>query len=136
MVLEVEGRFVQVENGDWQLNFRSNEETNNALTVGFWEEGGVWLTSFADPEINTLADWQGFPVRGELGTNRLQLVFVGPQVAIYVNGEPVLFGIDPYYTEGYAGSPVRLSVCNFADTPLEARWDNLRIWDISDLSSE
>jgi hypothetical protein len=26
-----------------------------------------------------------------------------------------------------------LAVCNFADTPLEARWDNLRIWDISDL---
>ena len=55
---------------------------------------------------------------------------------LYVNGEPALFTTDPDFDERYASGDFALLVCNFADTPLEARWDNLRIWDISDLSPE
>jgi hypothetical protein len=51
-----------------------------------------------------------------------------------VNGEPALFGVDPYFGEQHASGMIELVVCNFADTPLEARWDNLRVWDISGLS--
>jgi hypothetical protein len=61
-------------------------------------------------------------------------VAVGARVALYVNGEPALFGVDPYFGEQHASGMIELVVCNFADTPLEARWDNLRVWDISGLS--
>jgi hypothetical protein len=136
MVLEVDGRFMQIQEGDWQLTIDRHPELERNLSMRFRAERGAWMVSVADGQETDLAEWQGFPIRGGLESNRLQIVVVGPQVALYANGEPALFGVDPYFAESYATGQSGLSVCNFADTPLEARWDNLRIWDISDLSSE
>jgi hypothetical protein len=81
-----------------------------------------------------LADMQGLPVRAGFEPNRLQILAVGPRIAVYVNGELALFATDPDYDERYKSGPFDLVVCNQSDTPLEARWDNLKIWDISDLA--
>ena len=61
-------------------------------------------------------------------TNHLQIVVKGSQIAVFVNGKAGGFATDPL-----DGGRIAFSVCNFADTSLEARWDNLQIWDITDL---
>jgi hypothetical protein len=65
---------------------------------------------------------------GGYETNHLQIVVKGSQIAVFVNGKAGGFATDPL-----DGGRIAFSVCNFADTSLEARWDNLKIWDITDL---
>jgi hypothetical protein len=50
-----------------------------------------------------LAEIQGPLVWAGLEPNRLQIVAVGPQIAVYVNGEPAMFGTDPDFDERYKG---------------------------------
>jgi dipeptidyl aminopeptidase/acylaminoacyl peptidase len=76
---------------------------------------------------------RGLPVQAGLEPNRLQILAVGPQIAVYVNGEPALFTTDPNFDERYKSGLFDLVVCNLGDTRMEVRWDNLRIWDISGL---
>jgi hypothetical protein len=139
MVLEVEGRFVAVEDGNWHINLRQwhdpNTDVGGKHEVMAFPDGTVQISSVASDQGPVLmAQLQGPPMRPGLETNRLQIVTVGPQIALYVNGEPALFATDRYFDERYERGEFSLVVCNEADTPLEARWDNLRIWDISDLS--
>jgi hypothetical protein len=142
MVFEIEGRFVEVQDGDWQVQFhRPSSEADNTYTVSFGPEGAgnvfsyvnMWGYVHGEKWGNDLY-MRGFPVRMGLETNRLQIVAAGPQIALYVNGEPALFTTDPDFDERYASGEFSLVICNFADTSLEVRWDNLKIWDISDLS--
>jgi hypothetical protein len=142
MVLEVEGRFVEVENGNWSVNFRQwhdpATDAEGKYDVLFEPRGYVRVGKrhFAEGQEGhwTLAEIQGLPVQAGFEPNRLQIVAVGPQIAVYVNGEPALFATDRDFDERYKSGPFDLVVCNEANTPMAARWDNLRIWDISDLS--
>jgi hypothetical protein len=49
-----------------------------------------------------------------------------------VNGKPTLYANDPGYTERFETGPVVLTICS-DDQLLRVDFDNLRIWDISDL---
>jgi photosystem II stability/assembly factor-like uncharacterized protein len=138
MVLEVEGRFVAVEDGNWHINLRQWQDPTTGMggkyEVMVFPEGTVEIAKVVSDEGRVLmAQLQGPPIRSGLETNRLQIVVVGPQIALYVNGEMALFATDRYFEEQFE-SEFSLVVCNEADAPLEARWDNLRVWDISDLS--
>jgi hypothetical protein len=135
-VLEIEGRFVEIQDGDWSVPFRilSEADTKHKYIVGFGPESQVNIFTYVNGEKGSdLAYMRGLPVKGGFETNHLLIVAVGLQVALYVSGEPALFATDPNFDERYKSGPFELVVCNFADTPLEVRWDNLRIWDISDL---
>jgi hypothetical protein len=136
MVFEIEGRFVEVQDGGWQVQLFRVSEADTKYVVAFRPESQVNIFTIVNGEnFSDLAEMRGLPIRGELETNHVKIVAVGPQIALYVNGEPALFGTEPYFDEQHAdGGEVSLTVCNSADTPLEARWDNLKIWDISDLS--
>ena len=138
MVLEVEGRFVEVENGNRHVNFRQWDDPDTGLggkyEVMFEPNGNVWIGKVHPTEGHqVLAEMQGLPVQAGLETNRLRIVTVGPRIAVYVNGEPVLFFADPDFDERYQSGPVSLVACNSADTPMEVRWDSLKVWDISGL---
>jgi hypothetical protein len=138
MVLEVEGRFVQVEDSNWHVNFHRWHDpaidVNGEYKVIFEPNGHVSIGKLHSIEGHrNLADMQGTPARAGFEPNRLQILAVGPQIAVYVNGELALFATDPDYDERYKSGPFDLVVCNQSDTPLEVRWDNLKIWDISAL---
>lgn len=141
LVLEVDGRFVVFPpngNQSWHLAFRWGAPANNdpargggyvvminplqnvALSRGIWLDNNN--THLGGVTSNYIA-------RGS-GTNHLQVVAKGSEIAIMVNGVPLLYADDPGY-EGYFGGGVTMSVCTHPGEPLEARWDNLRIWDIS-----
>ena len=67
-------------------------------------------------------------------TNHLQIIAKGPQIAVAVNGEWATLVTDPYYTTQMEKGRIRLKVNNEdGGTPLRAHFDNLKIWDISDL---
>lgn len=147
MVLEVEGRFVQAGEGNWSVNFRQWHEPATGAEGKYHVmfESGVNVR--IDKRLFTpsatgaegqerhwnLSERQGLPVQADSKPNRLQIIAIGPQIAVYVNGEPTLFGTDPNFDEQSGSGLFDLVICNLGDTPMEARWDNLKIWDISDL---
>ena len=64
--------------------------------------------------------------------NRVQIIAKGSRIAISANGEPIALVVDP---QPLQGGGVSLVVCNNSSTQAEGRFDNLKIWDISDLPS-
>jgi len=80
--------------------------------------------------ITVLVHFQGPPIRRGVEANTLQIIAKGPQIAVVVNGEPLAHARD----ESFSGGTIILVVCNGGDTPLEVRFDNFEVWDISDLS--
>ena len=65
-------------------------------------------------------------------TNRLQIISIGPRIIMYVNGDLALDFTDPDFDERFASGIIRLKNCNQTDQSVEARFDNLSIWDISE----
>jgi hypothetical protein len=61
----------------------------------------------------------------------LTIIVQGPQLAIYVNGEPQGFVSDEASKGAQLG--LALGVCGEGDAPLQVSFDNLRVWDISGL---
>jgi hypothetical protein len=62
----------------------------------------------------------------------LQIILKGTEIAVAINGKWQVLATDLYYTTD-AGRRMRLEVINSGALPLEVRWDNLKIWDITDL---
>lgn len=139
LVLEVEGRYVTVQNGNWHVNFRQwydpATDVDGKYEVRVLQEGAVELGRYATDEgLILMAQLQGLPALSGPETNRLQIVAVGPQIALYVNGAPALYINDPGYTERFKAGRIKLLVCHKGVTPLRVHYDNLKVWDISDLS--
>jgi hypothetical protein len=141
MVLEIDGRFVEVKEGFWSVQFRAwaDHATN---TFGYYQvlfefdKGPRWKIDRHTNENEgapILAELTGLPMEAGLQTNHLKIVAVGPQIALYLNGEPAMFANDPGFDERYERGWFRLGTCNEDDTPVEVRWDNIRVWDISGL---
>jgi hypothetical protein len=136
MVLEIEVRFLEEDQYMWSVDFRRSESPEGDLGYFLHADPSGLLALHRDEqpgETVRLGELRGLPMQAGLETNRLQIVAVGPQFAVYVNGEPALFATDRYFDEQYSGGWIRLKNCNESDTPREVRFDNLRIWDISDL---
>ena len=78
-------------------------------------------------------DYFGNATRTGTEWNHWQIIAKGPQLAVYVNGEPIMYLDDAGFTQDYGSGRLELNVCNEGDVPSDVRWDNLRIWDISRL---
>jgi hypothetical protein len=137
-VLEIDARFVSGEWGYWQVLFREvpgTLEDPNLVNYGlaFFPDGvfnlfkgvGELHIELTKQPVYAPAFEQGF------GTNRLTLIVQGPQIAIYVNGEPVWF----VYDEPSGKGTISLGAQTRTDVPLLVYFDNLKIWDISGLTA-
>jgi len=122
-VLRVDGRFVSGSVGDWQAHFRIGPA--GFYVVGVTREGGGDITTLREH-----VHFDGYPIRAGLETNNLEIIAKGPQVAFRVNSEPLALVWDDSLSQGKIG----LTICNHGDTPLEVRFDNFKVWDISGLS--
>lgn len=71
---------------------------------------------------------QGAPVRPAPETNRLLVIAKGPNIAIYVNGEPVAVVSDSTLSSGIVSLGIHAG-----EQETEVRFDNFKIWNISDL---
>jgi Tol biopolymer transport system component/predicted Ser/Thr protein kinase len=137
-VLEVEGRFVSGDTGEWVLNFRqwrsdlTDKEGKYAVMIQ--SNGQVDVYRF-DPESETPLG-QIRRVKSGTETNLLWLIAVGPEIALYANGEPVFYVSDSGFSDRFRSGDMLFVVCNRQGTiPLRVQFDNFKIWDISELAS-
>jgi hypothetical protein len=142
-VMEVDLRAVSGEFGHWSVFFRLGRfgeggETGGEYHAGFKFDGPFELVRMiksvgADGPVFTgtdLGSFQGAPLRKGYQTNHLQIIARGPQIAAYVEGEPLLLVYDETWSTGL----IQFHVCTSNDTPFRVHFDNLRVWDISGLS--
>jgi len=130
-VLEVDAQFVSDGWGRWHVGFRQSESGTSAYLMDIFPNGDFQLHKSVNDDATTLAQGQDVSIFEEgLGTtNRLRIIAQGPWIAVYVNGELLCFAYDESLSRGM----ITLGVSNFADTPLRVHFDNLKMWDISDL---
>ncbi len=135
-VLDITGRLAPstdlTSDDDWQIQFRKWEFGGfYGLVVS--QERGVGLVRHG-PGEGEAVDLGNYPAPFQDVTqaNRFQIIARGSETAVYVNGEPFFYANDSGYSGQYGAGTINLGVCNSNDAPLAARWDNLRIWDISE----
>ncbi len=134
-VLEVEGTFVSGESGQWGVILRDKEQPSFAepnwghYGLMFDVRGFHMFRYLNNGDANLGDSIPSFYKRGYV-MNRLQVIAQGPRIAIYLNGEPLWFVTDSSLSKGL----IRLRGMSSADTPLRVQFDNLKVWDISNLS--
>lgn len=132
-VAEFDVRYVSGIEGDWHLQF--HRSPSGLYKFGLTRSGYVNFgkCGFGLDECLGLADYSGSPIHRGEEWNHIQLIVQGTRMAAYVNSMPVLYAEDalavPEHTKGYFS----LNLCNFGSAPLETRWDNFKLWDVSDL---
>jgi hypothetical protein len=136
-VLEFDGRFASGKGGNAIMAFRQWE------TVG--QGRGGYELHFSRPNETAdlrrcdsqgcpaVVDYFGNATRTSTEWNHWQIMAQGSKLAVYANGEPILYLDDSKFAPEHASGHFELKVCNAGDAPSDVRWDNLRIWDISKL---
>lgn len=128
-VLEVDGHFVTAATrGYWGVNFR-NQPNVGGYGLQFTPTRPILILK--GPSWGTVAQMD--PRRLSIlnrgtGTNHLQLIVKGSQMAVFVNKKLAVLAEDP---EPLGKGPIALTACNVNDLPLRVQWDNLRVWDLS-----
>jgi hypothetical protein len=116
---------------DAQLQFRVSANGGYALVLKRGNDETLSLLHNEGPQNLLLLEVSmkslGKPPEGD----RVLVVAQGPRIAIFANGEPIALITDP---KPLPIGMVSITVCNMSDQPAEARFDNLKIWDISDLA--
>ncbi len=65
--------------------------------------------------------------------NHIQLIVKETGLGVYINETPTLYVDDPMHTDANTLGYFSLNVCNTRADPLDTKWDNFRVWDISGL---
>lgn len=136
LVLEADMRLVSGKQVSSQIQFRvwdrPVQQQGGAYVVTFDGEG-FGLLRCQDKGCPNLSNYSGSAIRRGTEWNHIQIIARGGRVVVYVNGEPAMYFEDSNDSQDFRSGRVNLTECNMSNAPLEARWDNLRIWDISRL---
>lgn len=132
-VAEFDVRFVSGEDGEWELHF-------HRIDIGLYSfkmppRGGIGFYKCDQqtyPGCGDIATYAGNPLL-TYAWNHIVLIVRGPKMAAYVNEVPILYTEDKTYTDEYQTGYFMLNSCNRGATPIETRWDNFKVWDISNL---
>jgi TolB-like protein len=140
---EIDGRFITRDRGRWEFKFRTVAPNNadfHCYAVGVSQNRTLSIYRL-DKQNNVNKDTVFFKeavasLKTGLETNHLTVIAKGPQIAVLVNGELAVVVTDPNFTK----SPLKkggfqLWIGNEGDTPMRVQWDNLKIWDISKVST-
>lgn len=130
-VAEFDVRFVSGEQGEWMLQFHRSSLGFYSLSVSADrdlafgkcdQETCGWVVSYRGDLLKAGLDW-----------NHILLIARGAKMTAYANGSPVLYYEDFNHTDVFEKGYFSLNVCHSGTVPMETRWDNFRVWDISDL---
>ncbi len=127
-VAELDARILKATDpGGWGFIFREQPFPQSfRYHINFNSSG---LSLFLDTGSYTdLFYLQGTPVQPAPETNHLLVIAKGPNIAIYVNGEPVTVVSDSTLSSGIVSLGIHAG-----EQETEVRFDNFKIWDISDL---
>jgi serine/threonine protein kinase len=129
--LEVDGRFAAGEVGYWGASWQWGDDQVTGVLIPFLP-GPVQMVHCEGADCSPLGDVRNPALNPAGETNHLQVIVKGPEIAIALNGEWQILATDLYYTTD-EGRRMRFEVLNSGTAPLEVLWDNLKIWDITDL---
>jgi hypothetical protein len=129
-VLEVDLRIVSGDSEHWDVFFRRTDASTYAAMFSLPRDLTLMKMVTELQEDTGLATHHGPPINGGYGTNHLQIIAKGSHMAVYANREPLWLVEDNAAERGQ----IVLGGCSHSDTPLHIRYDNLKIWDISDLA--
>lgn len=133
-VMEFDVRFVsRTDGGDWQLQFLRSASGLYKIQLGSDNQIRFWKCGFGLDGCPNLGDSFRNSIHGGTGWNHIQLIVQDTQMAAYVNGVPALYAEDEMAVADSARGYFSVNSCNSSATPLETRWDNFRLWDISSL---
>lgn len=130
----------QGQRGDWEFHFHTQDGPHSELyTLNL-----IINTDYLEfqksvkgesPETWGVGRTPGGEMEGRLESNHIILIVRGTEMAVYANGTPVLHILDTPYSEHSTTGEFSLVACHMgndpAGEPVEARWDNLKLWDIS-----
>jgi hypothetical protein len=127
-----DAKFVTGQQGDLQLQFHKGVG-QYTLTLG--QNGVLSFTKCGPgPDCSGVVWYSGSIIKSGQDWNHFLVMIHGPRLAAYLNGEPVLYWEDGSGVQEYQRGQFSLTVCNNGgNVPLEARWDNFQLWDISNL---
>jgi hypothetical protein len=139
-VAEFDVRFISGSEGDWEFHFHMQDSPRSELyTLNL-----IIHTDYLEfqksvkgesPETWGVGRTPGGEMEGGLESNHIILIVRGTEMAVYANGVPVLHILDTPYSEKSTTGEFSLVTCHMgndpAGEPVEARWDNLKLWDIS-----
>jgi hypothetical protein len=130
-VLEVDGRFAAGEVGYWGASWQWGDAQVTSVLLPFLA-GPVQMVHCEGADCSSLGDIRNPALNPVSETNHLQIIVKGAEIAVAINGEWQVLATDLHYTTD-EGRRTRFDVVNSGTSPLEVRWDNLKIWDITDL---
>jgi serine/threonine-protein kinase len=130
-VIEVDGRFVSGDSGYWGISWQWGGAQVTGVLIPYLV-GPVQMVHCENEDCASLGDIRS-PVLNPVGeANRLQVIVKGGEIAVAINGEWQVLATDLYYTTEEGRRP-RIEVYNSGASPLEVHWDNIKIWDITDI---
>jgi hypothetical protein len=130
-VAEFDTRFVSGTQGGLQIQFHRNEI--GLYSVNMDKRGDTWIGKCAKTSCGAITEYSGYPPFDETKWNHFTIVVRIPKMAVFANGIPIMYVEDTKATQEFETGKFSLTVCNFGGSPMEIRWDNLKIWDISNL---
>lgn len=130
-VAEMDARFIfGVGQAMWGFNFRQPTFLTNRYEIKVGVEGGGMMLTVVKPSQTVFLAQVAAPLRPEGQANHLFVIAKGSTIAVYMNGEPVIFARDETHTRGgmslFTGS-------NDPSVGARVHFDNFKIWDISKL---
>jgi tetratricopeptide (TPR) repeat protein len=134
-ILEFDAQFVSGKGGNWHTSFRATPASNSTSDVIVFNiDGSYYFSKSRDDQTIYSQQWPPAPsfIEGQVA-NRLTIIARGTRTAIYLNGEPLILVNDINWENGAIA--LSFGACNIqeADSPLQVRFDNLKIWDVSAL---
>ncbi len=128
-VAEVDARIVSAADpGGWGFIFREQPFPQSfRYHINF---DNIGMSLFLDTGSYTdLFSLQGAPVQPAPESNHLLVIAKGPDIAIYINGEPVTVVSHMTLSSGIVSLGIHAG-----EQETEVHFDNFKIWDISDLA--
>lgn len=133
-VVEFDVRYVSGVDGDWGLQFLRSSNGLYKFQIG--RDGHILFGRCGFDLGDGCADLErsfGNSIKRGNEWNHIQLIVQGERMAAYVNDVPSLYAYDAAATADSSRGYFSVTSCNRGSTPLETRWDNFKLWNISDL---
>jgi serine/threonine protein kinase/formylglycine-generating enzyme required for sulfatase activity len=135
-VLEVDEQFISGTTGNWHLLLNSlqpalQDAENTPYSINFFPDGSFL---FAKGQMEIVKGLSPNFVPG-METNRVRVIVQENKIAAYINEEPLFLVKNAALQDDI--QVIAFGACNNAseDSLLEVRFDNLKVWDITNLSS-
>lgn len=125
-VVEYDAKFVLGGSGNYSFQY-------GVYALGGNYQDGIYFVKCNRDSCPGFAEHRDSSLSLDTAWKHFQLFVRGPRLAVYLDGLPVLYAEDQNYSKKDSQGFFSFTLCDFGNTPMESNWDNLKIWDISDL---